>query len=250
MREAAVFYDDLADLHHLIFEDWPASIERQAAQLDAIIRPNVDGKRIADVACGIGTQSLGLASRGYEVVGSDLSSNALRRAQREAAARGLKIDFHLDDMRRLSTHPDASADVVIACDNAVPHLLSDDEVLGAFRQFWRVVKLGGMLIISVRDYAAIPREQWRFVSYGVRPQPDCKVAMFQVWQWDGNDFYDLNFYFVFDYGDRVESRVFRARYYAISIARLMEIARQAGFEDVRRVDDQFFQPLILGKRLR
>jgi len=32
------FYDELAPLYHLIFQDWDASVERQGEQLTAIIR--------------------------------------------------------------------------------------------------------------------------------------------------------------------------------------------------------------------
>ena len=65
-----------------------------------------------------------------------------------------------------------------------------------------------------------------------------------MWDW-GKQHYDLHFYFTFDDGRRVETRVFRSRYYAISIDRLMALAREAGFADVSRVDGAFFQPLIL-----
>lgn len=40
----------------------------------------------------------------------------------------------------------------------------------------------------------------------------------------------------------------RATYYALPATRLMELMRDAGFEDVRRLDgDAFYQPLILGR---
>ena len=56
------FYDELAPFYHLIFPDWEASIRRQAEALDGVIRERWgDGRlSILDVACGIGTQALGL----------------------------------------------------------------------------------------------------------------------------------------------------------------------------------------------
>lgn len=67
------FYDKLAPYYHLIFADWEASIVRQAATLDQLIRqewgPEVHS--VLDVSCGIGTQTLGLAQRGYGVTASD-----------------------------------------------------------------------------------------------------------------------------------------------------------------------------------
>src|SRR5262245_59446756 len=124
---AEAFYDRLTPYYHLIFPDWDASIARQAEALDGIIRERWGAGRLSvlDAACGIGTQAIGMAARGYEVTASDLSAQAIERAGREAAARGLDVAFSVADMRRLHEHHGRRFDLVIACDNAVPHLLSD-----------------------------------------------------------------------------------------------------------------------------
>jgi ubiquinone/menaquinone biosynthesis C-methylase UbiE len=54
------FYDRLASNYHLIFEDWDASMKRQAAALGAILERECgmpSALRILDCACGIGTQT-------------------------------------------------------------------------------------------------------------------------------------------------------------------------------------------------
>ncbi|WP_309246574.1 class I SAM-dependent methyltransferase [Ramlibacter montanisoli] len=43
-----------------------------------------------DAACGIGTQVLGLAEKGYELTASDLSPGALERLRQELHRRGLQ----------------------------------------------------------------------------------------------------------------------------------------------------------------
>src|SRR5215471_9239016 len=77
------FYDRLAPFYHLVYPDWEASVQRQAAALDGILRDRwgSECRAILDVACGIGTQALGLARLGYAVTGSDLSSAAVARAR-------------------------------------------------------------------------------------------------------------------------------------------------------------------------
>ena len=130
------FYDDLAPLYHLIFPDWTASIRRQGAQLDSIIQSEWPGLRtVLDVSCGIGTQTLALAGRGYAVVGSDLSTRGIERARREADLRGLTVDFKVGDMRNAHEIHGTGYDLVISCDNSVPHLLTDGDLLLAFQQF-------------------------------------------------------------------------------------------------------------------
>ncbi len=43
-------------------------------------------------------------------------------------------------------------DVVISCDNALPHLLTDENVAQAFRAMCSKLRPGGLLVITVRDY--------------------------------------------------------------------------------------------------
>jgi SAM-dependent methyltransferase len=245
-----VFYDQLSPLYHFLYQDWEASIIRQANTLDGVIR-QVWGDRVKtvlDVACGIGTQAIGLAALGYEVTASDLSPQAVERARREAAQRHLDIHCSVADMRQASTHHQRQFDVVIACDNAVPHLLSDAELVKAFRQFYRCTAPGGGCLISVRDYATMERSGTQVHSYDVRAVGDMRYILFQVWEFDG-PIYDLALYCVEDIGGaECHTQVMRSQYYAIGIDRLIGLMDDAGFASVHRIDDRFFQPLIVGTR--
>src|SRR5271166_5356607 len=95
------FYDRMASLYHLIFADWDASIERQSGQLSSIIheRWGIGSQTILDVSCGIGTQAIGLAKRGFVVTASDLSAGAIARAKTEARDRAVEINFSICDMK-------------------------------------------------------------------------------------------------------------------------------------------------------
>ena len=119
------FYDRLAQLYDLIFVDWDATMEQQAGHLAATIRElwGADVRTVLDVACGIGTQSIGLAKKGFAVTASDLSARAVERAKVEARQRGVQIDFSVCDMRTAHDHHGRQFDLVISCDNAMPHLL-------------------------------------------------------------------------------------------------------------------------------
>lgn len=244
------FYARLAPFYHLLYPDWEKSIERQAGALDAIIREvwGEGHKRILDAACGIGTQSLGLAELGYQVAGSDLSPQAVGRARVESAARDLKIPFTVADMRELSNHHQDQFDIVLACDNALPHLLSDGQILDALCQFYACTQPGGGCIISVRDYDAEDRAGETCKVYGSREENGVRYLIFQVWDWRG-DLYDLSLYFIADDGEgSPTTQVMRTTYYAIGTGRLIELLRKAGFEDVRRLDGVYFQPVIIGTR--
>ena len=247
----SAFYDELSDYYHLIFADWQASIERQAGALDAIIRSELgpEPHTILDCSCGIGTQSLGLAARGYEVTASDVSRAAVERARLEARQRNLSLQVSLADMRSLYKHHGRTFDVVLSCDNSVPHLLSNEDILTAFREFYECTRPGGICLVSVRDYAAMDfSNRTQFHPYGVRDVGDVRYVLFQVWDWNP-PLYDTTFYVIEHRGSSPATvHATRATYYAVHIPVLIELMKEAKFQDVHRIEGKFFQPIIAGHK--
>ncbi|WP_394616358.1 methyltransferase domain-containing protein [Lentzea sp. JNUCC 0626] len=230
------FYDDLSGTYHLMFPDWDASMARQAAQLAEFIPA---GARVLDCACGIGTQAIGLALRGYEVVGADLSPMAASRAVVEASARGVTVPAFAADMRALP-FADGSFDVVLAADNALPHLLTAGDVLLALREMRRVLRLGGRIILSTRDYDAIRADRPLATPPSVGPG---RVVWFQLWNWDG-DQYELEM-FRLDEADSWRVVVGKARYWAITRHEITALAERAGFGYVEWSLHAYYQPLLV-----
>ena len=151
-------------------------------------------------------------------------------------------------MRVAHDHHGRQFDVVIACDNAIPHLLSDDEILVAFRQMHDCTRPGGGCLVTVRDYDREERGTGLVKPYGVRERDGKRYVIFQVWDFAG-DIYDLAMYFVVDDGGwQPETHVMRSKYYAIGTDRLMELMRRAGFASVERLDGKFYQPVLVGSR--
>jgi SAM-dependent methyltransferase len=244
------FYDELAPLYHLIYQDWAASITDQGKQLSALIKAEWPGsQKILDLSCGIGTQSIGLAQQGYSLVGSDISPKAVLRAQAEAAIRLTPIEFSVCDMRQASEYHGTGFDVVISCDNSVPHLLADEDLLAAFEEMLTCLSVGGGCIITVRDYEREERGKNIIKPYGVRIENGKRYLIFQVWDFDA-EHYDLAFFFVEEDQSNlnVSTYVMRSRYYAVSIAKLLALMRRAGFQNARRIDDAFYQPVLVGTK--
>jgi len=251
MSENQQFYAGLAPLYHLIYPDWGQSLQRQAHDLDSLIREvcDDDGKRnVLDVSCGIGTQAIGLAQLGYHVTASDLSADEVNRARTEAAQRHLAIAFSTADMRNCFAHHARQFDVVISCDNSVPHLLTDADILTTFKQFHQCTRPGGACIISVRDYEKEVLSTPQIKPYGIREQNGVRWLLWQMWDPHGST-YDVTMYFVEDRGgSECCAHVFRTIYYAIKIPKLLDLMHVAGFEKVIRLDNRFFQPVIVGTR--
>ena len=188
----ASFYDELAPSYHLLYGDWEASVKRQGAALAELLRADgvAPGEPVHDAACGIGTQTLGLLQHDYRVSASDLSPGAVERLNAELARGNLPAEARVDDLRTLEHVPSGSLAAVIACDNSIPHLLTDEEILRAFKCCHRCLRRGGVAVFSVRDYAVIERRNPDVRPYGMRVEGGCRFLAVQVWEWDG-DCYDL-----------------------------------------------------------
>ncbi|WP_329542177.1 class I SAM-dependent methyltransferase [Streptomyces sp. NBC_01358] len=262
------FYDDLAADYDLIYADWEASIARQADALSALIDGTADsgngsvGYDVLDCACGIGTQALGLAALGYRVTGSDLSPVAVTRAAREAASRGLTLSVTAADMTTLPFR-DGSFDIVVCADNSLPHLLTPQAVLAALGEMRRVLRPGGVLLLSTRPYDRLRCERPASTPPQVRKGEGGRVVTFQLWHWqpDGER-YDLEHFQLLPdapadsdgergRGDGWNVRTRRASYWALSQAQLVEFATRAGLrEPMWHEPDEsgFFQPVLVARR--
>lgn len=246
------FYDQLSPYYKYIFQDWNASVVRQAIILDEVIREyfGKDVRSILDAACGIGTQTIGLAQMGYQLTASDISEGEIEKARLEATRRGLTIPLQVADMRNLQQTFDSEFDLVIACDNAIPHLLSDAEIRQAFEGFYQVTSESGGCIISVRDYDAMERGRRKLYPRQVHDTPEGKIVVFDCWDFDG-EFYDITMYIVEDTGQvTANTHVIRGgRYYCVSISKLETLMRKAGFKTIVTLKNRFYQPLLIGLKI-
>jgi glycine/sarcosine N-methyltransferase len=169
---------------------------RQPAVIASILRCEcpVAGTTILDCACGIGTQTIGLAKLGFCITGSDVSSGAVKRARSEAAIRTLDIPFYAADMRNLDELPAGGFHAVICMDNALPHLLSEADLAQALGQIRAKLRIGGIFIASIRDYDEIlPR---RPVLQGPAFYSDAgkRRIVFQLWDWQDERRYTFHMY--------------------------------------------------------
>lgn len=246
-------YDEIANLYHLIYPDWEAAVQKQAAALDRFLT-EARGRsplNVLDVSCGIGTQAIGLAERGHHVTAADVSVASVARARREAERRNLDIAFEVADMRECATISARKFDVVLSADNSVPHLLGDRDISVALQAFHDCLLPGGIVAVSIRDYPSMEEERVspEFQVYGFRKQGADRYFVFQTRDWDG-DMYDVTMYFVRQVREDQPAQVTtgRSRYYAITVDRLTTLLKSTGFRDVKRVDGVLHQPIVAGVR--
>jgi SAM-dependent methyltransferase len=251
MLEVGAFYDALAPWYHLVYQDWESSIGRQGRALASLLASEWGSAahRVLDAAVGIGTQALGLAALGFQVTGSDISFAAVQRAGAEAVA-----DFDWTAWSgRCGPFPSTRRpfDVVLACDNALPHLLSEEDIRCAFQEFLRCLRPRGGCVISMRDYGMPPSPgAVETQDYGERMWSGRRCRLVQTRRWRGA-LYDVAFELVTnDATKEVVLRTPETTYFAIGVERMAVLMREAGFTGVRRIDGRLplFQSVLVGTR--
>ncbi len=249
------FYDDLAPDYHLIFPDWDASMARQARVLDALVQRQLGpgAHRVLDCACGIGTQAIGLTRAGHRLVGADLSPVAAARAVTEAAARGVALPAIAADMRALPFAPSAF-DAVVCADNALPHLLTAQDVTAALRGMRRVLREDGLLILTVRAYDEIRRTRPASAPPQVTQTSDGRAITFQLWHWhEDGERYDLEHFQLVPAGSTWTVRVRRTTYWAMTGRQLTDLVSEAGFTHLTwhtPTTSGYYQPVLTARRGR
>jgi cyclopropane fatty-acyl-phospholipid synthase-like methyltransferase len=105
------------------------------------------GARVLDLACGSGRLSIPLAKAGLQVMGGDLSSEMLQRAQRSAEAQLIELDLVQLDMRDFDLR-ERTFDTIIVAMNSVLHLHSLEDFRGFFRSAGRHLSQDGRLVFD------------------------------------------------------------------------------------------------------
>jgi cyclopropane fatty-acyl-phospholipid synthase-like methyltransferase len=115
------------------FPGWDALYQHQAIETMPWFYPELDddlkqaldalgvqGGSALDLGTGPGTQTMQLAQRGFAVTATDISEEAIKRAQAKAAAQGLAITWQQDDI--LSTRLSGTFDLIFdrGCFHVLP----------------------------------------------------------------------------------------------------------------------------------
>ena len=102
------------------------------------------GKRVLDVGCGGGLLSEGMAARGAQVTGIDLSEKPLGVAKLHLLESGQKVDYRLIAVEQLAEEMPSTFDVV-TCMEMLEHVPNPSSVITACA---KLVKPGGQVFFS------------------------------------------------------------------------------------------------------
>ncbi len=251
MNITQTFYDNLASQYDKLFLDWQAATEEQAIILHKLFQNEGfdTTAHILDCACGIGTQAIGLAALGYDVTASDISDGELAEAKERAAKNNVNIRFAHADFCALSETFSEQFDIVIAMDNALPHMLSKDALESAIQSITRQIAAGGIFVASIRDYDALLMDQPPYSPPYIHKVDNGQRVSFQTWHWDG-DHYKLIQYIIDD-RETLEISKFECEYRATRREELTALLLSSGCKQVVwkfPEETGFYQPIVIATK--
>ena len=245
------FYDSMASQYDRFYLDWQATTRKEAAFLSEIFQKNGFDQtaRILDCACGIGTQAIGLAALGYSVTGSDISAGEIEEARKQAEENHVRLCLKQADFRALSDAFSEQFDIVIAMDNALPHMLSHAELEKAVNSIICRTCSGGMFVASIRDYDQLLQEKPAFSAPYVHKTEKGQRVLFQTWDWTGENYRFIQ-YIINDEETTQISR-FECEYRAVRREELTALLRSAGCTEVTwqlPEETGFYQPIVIARK--
>ena len=241
------FYDDMASKYDRLFENWQATTREQAALLDGLFRRygKDESVRVLDCACGIGTQAIGLARLGYAVTASDISTGELAEARVRAAENKVSIRWERADFRKLEETFSGNFDIVIAMDNALPHMLTAEDLAAAVKSTVGQLTPGGLFVASIRDYDALLETKPPYSPPYIHKTEKGQRVCFQTWDWAGEN-YRLTQYILED-GETLQTGKFVCEYRATLRSELTALLRHHGCREVNWLfpeETGFYQPIV------
>jgi len=245
------FYDNMASQYDKLFLDWNATTHEQAAILDRIFRNNGFDRSssVLDCACGIGTQSIGLAALGYDMTASDISDGELAEAAKRAAENHVSIRVEHADFCALSeTFPEAF-DIIICMDNALPHMLSHDALASAIASITGRMKKDGIFVASIRDYDALLRSKPSYSPPYIHKTANGQRVSFQTWNWEGEHYKLIQY--IIDDGELLQASKFECGYRATRREEITDLLVASGCSEVNWLfpeETDFYQPIVVAKK--
>lgn len=245
------FYDSLASQYDKLFLDWNATTHEQAMILDRIFRDNGfdPSASVLDCACGIGTQSIGLAALGYHMTASDISDAELAEAEKRAAENKVSVRFEHADFCALSDTFPNDFNIIICMDNALPHMLSHDALSSAITSITGRMKKDGIFVASIRDYDALLLDKPPYSPPYIHKTADGQRVSFQTWTWEG-DHYKLIQYIIDD-GAVLQTSKFECEYRATHRAEITDLLLSSGCSKVQWFfpeETDFYQPIVVARK--
>lgn len=115
----------------------------------------IRAKKILDVACGTGYDSIRLLEQGFNVKSCDGSLFMLIKARINAEDHGVKLKAKFCNWERLKKAYQEKFDAIICLGNSFCHIFYKEKRIDFLKQVYSLLKKGGVFIVDQRNFDRI-----------------------------------------------------------------------------------------------
>ncbi len=137
-------------------------------------------KRLFEPGCGSGRLVVGMAAKGYEVTGLDLSQSMLDYAAKRLKRKGLKATLVKGDMTKFKFK--RKFDAAFCTFNTFRHLMTESDAVAHLTAVAKHLRKGGLYILGFHiippDASDTCTEKWKAKSGGTKLNATLKVLSF------------------------------------------------------------------------
>ena len=138
-QEFARVYDEFMET--IPYTEWADHIETLWRMFD--LKPEL----VLDMACGTGGLAIELSKRGYDLIGTDLSSEMLEEAREKAAVEGENILLVHQDMRDLELF--GTVDTILCTCDSLNYVLEEEGIREVFHRVAQYLEPNGLFLFDV-----------------------------------------------------------------------------------------------------
>ncbi len=193
--------------------------------------------RVLDAACGTGMHAIALAEAGNQVSGADISGEMIRAAKENARAAQLEVEFKTAGFGMLTEAFGNSSscpfDMIICLGNSLPHLLSQESILGALTDIAKCLRPGGYLLLQNRNFDAVMAEKNRWLGTQSQVEGTHEWLFLRFYDFDPDGLITFNIIRLHKSGNEPwTQKELVTRLFPLKQAVLLLLLKKAGFHQI------------------
>lgn len=193
------------------------------------------GSAVLDASCGTGINAAVLARRGFGVWATDGSQAMIEQAAARFRREHLEIPLRRCLWADLPVTLAERFDIVLCVGNSLVHAAGREAMVQALTGLRQMARPGGHVVIDSRNWEKLHAER-RIVQVAnrVRGRDGRRCVNFYAWEIPGRlqDEHIAHIVFVFEDGDRTETREYPVSFRPFTVGELRERLELAGLREV------------------
>ena len=139
-------YENFSEVYDTFMADTPYPQWVQYIQ-DIWHKYNVNPKLVAELGCGTGNITEIFSTKGYDMIGIDISESMLSKAKQKAAEQNKNILYLNQDMREFELY--GTVDSIICLCDSINYLTEEEDLFKVFKLVNNYLEPGGFFIFDL-----------------------------------------------------------------------------------------------------